>query len=113
MDKKSINLNNLEKFLKKARSKLEEGIEDIGENNMIKLNSFLSEIRDEKTKKLSLIHNGNEINFGIEHNNLYDYVNFKKENNAYVNSKKTDNTYDDFYKSIKEEKKSIVKDESK
>jgi len=61
MEKKSINLNNLEKFLEKAKNKLDEGIEDIGENNMTILNTFLSEIREEKTKKLSFNSSNNVI----------------------------------------------------
>ena len=48
MDKKNININKLEKFLETAKGKINEGIEDIGENNFNKLEGFLSEIKKEK-----------------------------------------------------------------
>lgn len=76
MDKKTINLNKVENFLVKAKTKLQEGIEDIGEKNMNKLDDFLSEIRFEKDKKSNLnnIKNVKEINF--EADDLFDYEKF-------------------------------------
>ena len=48
MDKKNININKLEKFLENAKGKINEGIEDIGDNNMNKLEGFLFDVKKEK-----------------------------------------------------------------
>jgi hypothetical protein len=80
MDKKSINLDNLEIFLEKAKSKLEEGIEDIGENNMNKLANFLSEIRNEKSKKI-ISNNENTLKMDFEAEEFFDFEKFKMDKN--------------------------------
>ncbi len=77
MDKKPINLNNLENFLKKAKSKLNEGIEDIGQANMNKLDQFLSEISNEKINKLKETNS----NFSLAEFDLFDKK--IKENNSF------------------------------
>lgn len=48
MDKKNININNLENFLAKAKNKINEGVEDIGEKNMNLLEGFFSDVKKEK-----------------------------------------------------------------
>jgi hypothetical protein len=59
MDKRQINLNNLECFLSKAKNKLNEGIEDIGEKNMHLLEAFFSDVKKEKE---NLLNNNFDIN---------------------------------------------------
>lgn len=68
MEKKNININNLERFLEKAKSKINEGVEDIGDLNMNKLEGFLSEVKNDKEK-------GNELNINNNDNS-------NKENKA-------------------------------
>lgn len=65
MDKRKINLNNLEGFLSKAKNKLNEGIEDIGEKNMNLLEEFFSDVK--KTKE-NLENNNNIININESKN---------------------------------------------
>ena len=60
MDKRKINLNNLESFLAKAKNKLNEGIEDIGDKNMNFLEGFFSDIKKEKENFENSIINQNK-----------------------------------------------------
>ena len=55
MDKKLINFNNLEKFLEKAKNKINDGVENIGVENMTKLDDILNHIRQEKNKNEEFI----------------------------------------------------------
>ena len=68
MDKRKINLNNLESFLAKAKNKLNEGIEDIGDKNMNFLEGFFSDIKKEKENFENRIINQNKN----EENNIDD-----------------------------------------
>jgi len=92
MDRKSINLNNLENFLEKAKNKLNEGIEDIGQNNMNKLDEFLSEIRNEKINKINITSNDicsqskNLSEIKIDENSIFNIEKFRESNQLKINN---------------------------
>jgi len=77
MDKKNININNLENFLEKAKNKINEGIEDIGEKNMNLLEGFFIDVKKEK----EILNNYNKENEEKNHfkKKEIDIDNFQKE----------------------------------
>lgn len=99
MEKKLINLNNLEKFLEKAQNKLNTGIENIGESNMIHLDNFLQDIRLEKKKKHSL-------NSHNKSNEFNDFSMFNEQNSD--NKIKLKDQINNIYFDLKESSEKIT-----